>query len=617
MEVLRRLAPFVANQKRSIAFAYICVTILNITTAMYAALSGPALAFVFSGDFGGVMRSPKGDLRPMWQVIPADWVSQIESLDASQGIWVLPIFLVLISVIKGFAQTGQFFMFGRISQNVLRAVREKTFSGMIRQSPDFFQKHQHGDLLSRLNNDSLVVEQAFFRGYFAIVRDGLAVAALLFYIFYSDPKLATLTFITVPLAALPLIRFSKWLKKVSKRGQAALGDISSHSYEALAGVRVVQSFGAEKREEKRFSEANFRYLKQMLVSYFIRAARTPTMETLGAIALAGLIGLMGYMINSENADPAHYVSLLGAVILMYDPIKRLGLCADHIAQGEAAAERLLEIWDHPPTIQDSPSAVAKTDWQGRVHFDDIDFAYGADDSGPIKVLKKIQLTIEPGEILALVGPSGGGKSTLANLLPRFYDVSAGKITIDDVAIGDITLASLRRHISMVSQETFLFRDTIAANIAYGNPDATADSIQDAARAAHAHEFIMQQQDGYDTVLGERGEGLSGGQRQRLAIARALLQDAPILVLDEATSALDIESERHVQAALEELMRGRTSLVIAHRLSTIRNASKICVLKDGVIVEMGSHEELLKSGGEYSRLYELQFHGDDSPRQAHA
>lgn len=614
MDVLRRLLPLLKQQKAALFVAYVCVGLLNLTTALYAALSGPALAFVFSGDFSGVMRSPNGEMRTMWQILPTEWVARIESLDAQAGLWVLPIFLVVVSLVKGISQTGQFFLFGRIGQRVLRDVREKTFAALMRQAPEFYHKHEHGDLLSRLNNDSLVIEQAFFRGYFAIVRDGLAVLALLVFIFYSDAKLATLTFITVPLAAYPLVRFSKWLKKVSKRGQEALGSLSGTSFQAIAGVRVVQAFGAEEREAARFGGASMRYYRQMLVSYFIRAVRTPTMETLGAVALAALIGWMGYLIQNENADPAHYVSLLGAVILMYDPIKKLGQCADHIAQGEAAAERIFEIWDHPPAIQDRADAVPLKDCRGAVVFDHVTFAYDANGLDSAPVLKDISFTIEPGQALALVGPSGGGKSTIANLLPRFFDIVRGEIRVDGLSVSDYTLASLRSQISVVSQDTFLFRDTIAANIAYGRPDASMEDIVAAAKAAHAEEFIAQLPQGYETVLGERGDGLSGGQKQRIAIARAILQDAPILILDEATSALDVDSEKHVQAALEVLMEGRTSLVIAHRLSTVRNASKILVLKDGEIVEAGDHASLLEQGAEYARLHALHF---DEPEQPEA
>jgi subfamily B ATP-binding cassette protein MsbA len=339
----------------------------------------------------------------------------------------------------------------------------------------------------------------------------------------------------------------------------------------------------------------------MRVSYFIRAVRTPTMETLGSVALAGLLALLGFQVQRKGADPAHYISFFAAIVMMYDPLKKLGSVSDYLAAGAAAAERLFEIIDRPPDIQDTPGATALAPINDRVELDRVSFAYEA-----APVLSEVSLTLRAGQVVALVGASGSGKSTIANLLPRYYDVQAGAVRFDGRDIREVQLASLRAQISVVSQDTFLFNASVAENIAYGRPDAAPGEIRRAAAAAFADEFISRLPHGYDTVIGERGITNSCAQRQRLAIARALLRDAPLLILDEATSSLDIESERFVQAALETLMRGRTSLVIAHRLSTVRRADAIAVLKEGRIVEQGDHEALLAAGGEYARLWGMQF-----------
>lgn len=601
MSSLRRLARYLRPETPTLLIAYAAMLVLGATTAFYAFLAGPALKFVFSGEIHDILRTADGELRSIWRFIPLAWIQAAEGLDRLGALLLMPALIVATSIIKGIAQTTQFYLLGRTSQRVLKRVREDAFSALLRQPPSFYTQRAHGDLLSRLTSDANIVEQAIFNGAAPLLREPLAVLFLVGFCFVTDPKLALWTFVIVPLAVLPLARFARWLKRVARRGQGFQGAINAVGYEALAGVGVVQTFGAESYEEGRMAEAGHRYYTQMLTSYFIRAVRTPTMEILGALALAALLGMLGYQVRSQGADPAHFISFFVAVVMMYDPLKKLGNVADFLAQGAAAADRVLEIIDLPPAIRDRPGAATLPPFARSVQLEQVAFSY---DARP--VLTGIDLDLSAGNMVALVGSSGSGKTTLANLLPRFYDVTGGRILVDGRDIRDVTLASLRAQMSLVSQETFLFNATVAANIAYGQPQMPMERVREAAATAYALEFIERLPLGFDTVIGERGVTLSGGQRQRLAIARALLKDTPLLILDEATSNLDIESERYVQQALDELMRGRTSLVIAHRLSTVRRANLIAVLKDGRIVERGRHDELLAAGGEYARLYELQF-----------
>lgn len=601
MRALKRLWPYLRGQRAILLAAYACMLLLGASSAFYAFLAGPALKFVFTGDFTDVLRSGSGQLRSVWQWLPDAWVHAVEQLDARWTILVVPLLIISTAVVKGLAQTGQFYLTGRISQNTLRAVRADAFDALLGQSAAFYERRAHGDLLSRLTHDAEYVERAVFYGCAPLLREPIAVLFLVGFCFFINAKLAFATFVVVPLAVFPLVRFAKWLKRVSRRGQDHQGTINAVTYEALAGISVVQAFGGEAHERGRLARAADAFRRQMLKSYFIRAVRTPTMEILGAVALATLLGAVGYYVRSAQADPAHFISFFVAIMLMYDPLKKLGNVSDHLASGASALDRIGEIIDAPRTVQSKPGAVSLPPFREAVRFEQVWFDYG---DGP--VLRGVDLTLRAGQVVALVGPSGAGKSSLAKLLPRFYDVTGGRISIDGRDIRDVTLASLRAQISVVSQETFLFNATIRENIAYARPEATDAEIRAAAEAAQAAGFISELPGGYDTHIGERGLTLSGGQRQRLAIARALLRDAPLLVLDEATSALDVESEREVQRALETLMSNRTSLVIAHRLSTIRQADAIAVLKGGRIIELGQHTEMLAAEGEYARLYNLQF-----------
>ncbi len=606
MKTLRRLLRYVRPHLGALLTAYVCMIVLAVTGAVFALLAGPLLKFVFTGDLHDMIYDSRGHLRTGWDLLPS---SAIESLNGlADVLWFVPVLIVVSTVIQGIAQTGQFFLLGRMAQSILIALRRDAFGAMLRLSPRFYNTTAHGDLLSRLTSDAAQVEQLVFYGLAPLLRDSLAVIVLLVLCFVMDAKLALVTFVVVPLAVLPIVRFARWLKRVSRRGQAAQGTINAVCYEALAGIRVVQAFANEAHEEQRLEKAARKYYGEMLVSYFIRAVRTPTMETLGLSALAVLLAYLAREVRLNQADPAHFISFFVAIVLMYDPLKKLGNTSDFLAAGSAAAERIFEIIDITPDIRDAAGARPLPAFNQAVRFEDVSFDYIG-----TPVLEGVSLDVPKGQMVALVGPSGSGKTTMANLVPRFYDVTKGRLSIDGIDVRELQLASLRRQVSVVSQDTFLFNTSVADNIAYGSPQATPEQIRAAAKAAYAEEFVDKLPKGYDTVIGERGVTLSGGQRQRLAIARALLRDAPLLVLDEATSALDVESERYVQEALDVLMSGRTSLVIAHRLSTVRRANLICVLKAGKIIERGTHDTLIGAGGEYARLYAMQF-DDKEPRE---
>ena len=410
-----------------------------------------------------------------------------------------------------------------------------------------------------------------------------------------------------PVSVLPVMRLSKKIKRFTKRGQISTGNLTAILQESIQGNRIVKAFGMEQYEISRFAEENFRLFRQFVRASRAKAVVAPSMELLASLAI-GVVWYGGSSVIGGGRTQGEFMAFMAAMFLMYQPFKGLTRTYSVVHQGIAGAERVSRFSIRRPTFGIIPAVAKLGGFSRGIEFHDVSFRYEDE-----LVLKDVNLKVSVGEVVALVGVSGVGKSTLADLIPRFYDVVSGKITIDGIDIRDVTLESLRSQLGVVTQQTFLFNDTVRNNIAYGDRTKTMDQIVTAARAAHAHDFILSLPQGYDTMVGELGMRLSGGQRQRLAIARALLKDPPILILDEATSSLDVESERLVQRALETLMANRTTLVIAHRLSTIRRSDRIAVLSEGAIIEQGSHEQLLAMDAEYSRLYSLQFLEDGGPR----
>jgi len=513
----------------------------------------------------------------------------------------IPFAVIAIFLFKGLANYGQNILMSSIGLRIVTNLRNKLYEQIQKQSLSFFAEHPTGLLMSRITNDVQSVQTASSEAITALVKDTFMLISLVGVIFYTDWKLALIAMVVFPLTIYPISRFGKKMRKVTTSSQIAMGTLNSLLQETISGTRIVKAFCMEKYENERFAAESERLFKYSMKAVSVNAISSPLMDFLGGLGIAAVITYGGYNVVQGNSTPGTFFSFIAAMLMLYEPIKRLTNVNNTINQGIAGADRIFSIIDRTPDIEDRPGAVTLPPVSRGIDIENVTFCY---ETTP--VLKNINLSIKAGEVIAFVGMSGGGKTSLVNLIPRFYDVSAGRILIDGHDIRDVTLQSLRGQIAIVTQQTILFNDSVKNNIAYGDIQRTEEDIYNAARAANAHDFILRLPNGYDSNIGELGTKLSGGEKQRISIARALLKDAPILILDEATSSLDTEAEIEVQEALDNLMKGRTTLVIAHRLSTIRNADRIIALVNGEIVEEGNHDALMEKKGEYYRLYNLQF-----------
>jgi len=522
------------------------------------------------------------------------------SKDMGALTWI-PFAIVGIFLFKGLCNYGQNILMSSIGLRIVADLRNKLYECIQRQSLSFFTGHPTGVLMSRITNDVLSVQSAASEAVTALVKDTFTLVCLVGVIFYTDWKLALLAMIVFPLTVYPIAWFGRKMRKVTTSTQITMGTLNSLLQETIAGTRIVKAFCMEKYESDRFGAENERLFKLNMKTVTINAISSPLMDFLGGLGIAAVIFYGGYNVVQGYSTPGTFFSFIAALLMLYEPVKRLTNVNNTINQGIAGADRIFSIIDRVPDIIDKTDAEALPPIQNSIDLQNVSFRY---EEKP--VLKNVNLTIRAGEVVAFVGMSGGGKTTLVNLIPRFYDVSEGRVLIDGHDIRDVTLSSLRGQIAIVTQQTILFNDTVRNNIAYGDICTTEEEIYKAAKAANAHDFIMRLPNGYDSNIGELGTKLSGGEKQRISIARAILKDAPILILDEATSSLDTEAEIEVQDALDNLMKGRTTLVIAHRLSTIRNADRIIALVNGEIVEEGNHDTLMARKGEYYRLYNLQF-----------
>ena len=517
-----------------------------------------------------------------------------------QDRFLVPLQVIGLTVLRGIGAFAGVYFLSRVAFSVIHNLRVQVFNHMTRLPSMTFDDQSSGHLVSVITYNINGVTAAATDAIKILLREGLTVIALLSYLFYTDWKLTLVFILIAPLIGSLVTTVGKRLRRLSTKVQTTVGDITQVTSEMITGYRVMRSFGGEDYERQRFEAASKKNYQQNMKIVVTAAANTPLIQLIVAFAIAALIYLALNVM--ELGNPAEFVAYMTAVGAMLQPMRRLGEVAPIILKGVAAADSVFSLLDQAPERDDGTQAVERV--QGQVSFKQLYFHYARSDK---PALKDINLDVMPGEVIALVGRSGSGKSTLVNLLARFYDYDQGEIAIDGIPLANFRLANLRQQIALVNQHVTLFNDTVAGNIAYGSlTDRDMVAIRRAADLAHATEFIEQLPQGFDTMIGESGARLSGGQRQRLAIARAILKDAPILILDEATSALDNESERFIQAALESVMQNRTTFVVAHRLSTIERADRIVVMDAGEIVEQGTHAELLAKGAHYANLYSMQF-----------
>lgn len=513
----------------------------------------------------------------------------------------VPVVIIGLAVVKGMGRYTQEYFIKTAGQLVVQDIRNDLYRHSLSLSMGYFSRSSTGNVMSRILNDVGALQRSAADVLVEGVRESVLLIGLIITVFQADWKLACIAFVVLPLAVLPASILGRRIKENTRRGQQTIGNLTRLLQEALSGIKVIKAFGTEKHEQTRFAAENLRFYHfiRKVLKYDSLAA--PAIEILASLGVGTVLWYGLHRVLDGAMTQGDLTSFLAAMMMMYTPVKRLTKVSNTIQRSLGSAERVFELMDEVPEITDAATARVLPRAKGELVFDQIGFAYEDD-----LVLKDFSLEVNRGEVVALVGPSGGGKSTLIGLLNRFYDPQQGRILIDGQDIRSLTLDSLKQNIALVDQETFLFNDSIRNNIRYGRTDADDSAVEEAARQAYAEEFIRGLPGGYDNTIGDRGLRLSGGQRQRICIARAILRDAPILLLDEATSALDTESEAMVQKALANLMKNRTTIVVAHRLSTVMHADKIVVLEDGRICEVGRHAELLKNNGLYQRLYEMQF-----------
>jgi subfamily B ATP-binding cassette protein MsbA len=514
----------------------------------------------------------------------------------------IPLLLIGLFLAKGVGLFIQKFLMSYCGLKVLERLRYELFAKIICLPVDFFGETRVGMLMSRIISDVNLIS-ASLPELIRIIQHTLTMTGLIGLTIYRDPKLAFWACLVFPLAIYPVIFFGKKLRRVGRKYQSKIADISSHLQESFNGLRVVKAFAAEDVEKEKFAQTSNNLVKISVKGAIYNQLSSPMMELIGALGAGLVIWYGGSEVIAGNRTPGEFFSFLAALVMLYDPFKSISQANNTIQQAMAGAERVFEILDSEELREESGGAKIYTPPFSSLSFRNVSFNYPGTQE---PALKDINLEISAGERVAFVGQSGAGKTSLVQLIPRFHDCQKGEIRLNGVPLHDYTLPSLRTNIGIVSQDPFLFNLSVRDNIAYGQRELDPNAVQHAAKAAYAHDFILELPQGYDTVVGEKGVKLSGGQKQRLTIARAIMKDPSLLILDEATSALDTESERIVQQALENLMQGRTSLIIAHRLSTILTADKIVVMEGGQIRSVGNHQELLKKCPIYKRLYTLQF-----------
>lgn len=530
-----------------------------------------------------------------------------DKAEALKYITILPLAIIAVYALKGVFMFLQHYSINWISNRIIMDIRHKLYTHITGLSMKYFNNEKIGNIISKIISDVGNVHGALANVLGNIIGAGLNILGLAGMMFYLQWKLTLITLLIFPLAIYPITRFGRKMKEAAKGMQEKMGDITSVLNESFNGIRVVKAFGMEDYERERFKIDLRKFFDHDMRSVRAVATASPIMETIGAVGIAAIVFVAGQQVIKGELTAGTFFAFIAAITGLYPQVKKLSDMNNTIQRALASAERVFAVMDTEPDIKDSPNAVEVNEFNHGIEFKNVNFSYIKDEP----VLKDVSFNIKKSQIFAVIGPSGAGKSTIADLVARFYDPDSGTVSIDGKDVRDIKLASMRKMIGIVTQETILFNDSVKNNIAYGRSETNMADIEMAATAANAAEFIEKMPEKYGTLIGDRGVRLSGGQRQRLAIARAIMKNPPILILDEATSSLDSESEILVQAALNNLMKNRTTFVIAHRLSTVRNADNIIVVDGGRVVEQGTHETLHKQNGIYTKLYNIQFkHGKD-------
>jgi len=622
MKIIRRLYRYILPYRAWAVLALVSMMLVAASYGALVALLQPLFDETLSGPATKAAAASKGPDRKAQAI---DVLLRRDRAEGDRGIainaidrvtepardwWVrnqkdrwryIPIILLGVFLVRAIASFFSEYAFERVGLSTIRDLRNALYESMVFQSNKFFSMRSTGELVSRVVSDVDAIQAAVSIRMGDLFQESANLLVLATFVFLTNTELATIAFIVAPIIVFPIVHFGKKLRKTTRQSQERMADIATLLEETIRGIRIVKAFAMEKFEMERFREATRQHLKVNLRARKTQAMSSPIMELLAGTCMALLFLYASIRIHAGALTLGQFLQFMASLALMYAPIKRLNKVNLAMNTALSAAERVFQMLDVENEVVERKDARLIDGVAGGIRYENVHFSYGAGD-----VLRGINLDIRRGEMIAVVGGSGSGKSTMVNLLPRFYDTTGGAVTIDGIDVRDLSLDSLRSLIGMVTQDVILFNDSVRNNIAYGRSDIPLASIEEAARAANAADFIDAMPSGYNAMIGESGILLSGGQRQRLAIARALLKNPPILILDEATSALDSESERLVQSALQNLMKGRTTLVIAHRLSTIRSADKIVVLDSGQIVETGTHEELIEKNGTYRRLHDLQF-----------
>jgi subfamily B ATP-binding cassette protein MsbA len=590
------------------------LSLVLVLTALFAVVAGISLGMIlpfvdllFGEDPTGVAElapgaGPLEQFRHEVQIRAAEWFFRGDTRDALRRVCLFLLGAFALKGVVGFLLAVASVL---LEERVLNDLRDDLFTHIQSLSMRWFAGTRSGDLLARATNDIAVVRKAVSSMYRSMPRDALLAVVYLGIVFVASWRLALVCCVVFPVLALIVGVIGRRIRRHSGRAQASMADLASVFQETISGIRVVKAFSGEAFARSRFLGETHKYLKSIVRLRRVGSLASPTAEMMGAVGAVIVLWAGGnQVLDGQGLSATWFVIFLAAMVSLMQPVRALTQVHTHLEEGDAAAARIFEILDTEPRVKDRPGASTVEGLRRELRFENVSFEYDPE----MPVIRDVSLAIARGQVVALVGPSGAGKSTLVDMIPRFHDPDAGRITIDGVDLRDIRVASLRKLLGIVTQETILFHDTIRANIAYADPEPDFEQVIAAAKAANAHEFIEQARDGYETVIGDRGLRLSGGERQRLSIARAIYRNPEILIFDEATSSLDSESEAKVQQAIDRLVEGRTVVVIAHRLSTVRHADQIVVLERGRVAEVGSHDELLERGATYARLVESQFRG---------